>query len=86
MIDIFYLLIILVIIYIIYIIIFSKKCPYCECKYCKKTPDYYSCNVFPSTMEIALKMAKPEYGNVCFNCFLTNPKITTKINDKSRNY
>lgn len=71
-----YLLLFLIICAVVGKIIFSKKCPYCECKYCKKTPDYYSCNIFPPTREIALKMAEG-YGNVCFNCFLTNPEATT---------
>jgi len=79
MINIFYLLAFICFIYILCKILFSKKCPYCECKYCSKTPDYYLCNVcLPS--EIAIKKAKhKEYGNVCYNCFFLNKNIKSTL-------
>ena len=58
---------VLILLYLIIVSIFFKRCPYCKCKYCSKTPDYYTCNKYYRNNK--------DYGNVCYNCYHYNKNV-----------
>ena len=53
---------------------FFKQCPYCNKRYCRKTPDIYSCNMYRP-----LKKIYNSYGNVCYHCYKYNKNVIHDI-------